>query len=222
MSRVVIVANSHKLQGRCVAGVDLEERRLIRPVSNRLHGELMPEECIASSPLGAVEVSPGDVVEMELGKQLPTSHHPEDVLRSGDWRIVDEMTPRAMVAELSDIIAETTPLLGLVTREAPASHFVTHQPSLSLQMVQCDAAQLYWLDRSNWGRAPQLRVTLTVQGVQEDLAITDPRVENKMIRRDSASLGSCLVTVSLSEPYEKRDGTLWCSKLIAALLTLKD
>jgi len=30
-----------------------------------------------------------------------------------------------------------------------------------------------------------------------------------------------LLTVSLSEPYPRRDGQMWCSKLIAAALPLR-
>jgi hypothetical protein len=43
--RILVVANSRKTGGRCVAGVSLRSGRLVRPVSTRGNGELSDREC---------------------------------------------------------------------------------------------------------------------------------------------------------------------------------
>ena len=43
--RILVVANSRKTGGRCVAGVSLRNGRLVRPVSPRGNGELSDREC---------------------------------------------------------------------------------------------------------------------------------------------------------------------------------
>jgi hypothetical protein len=43
--RILVVANSRKTGGRCVAGVSLRSARLVRPVSTRGNGELSDREC---------------------------------------------------------------------------------------------------------------------------------------------------------------------------------
>jgi hypothetical protein len=43
--RILVVANSRKTGGRCVAGVSLRSGRLVRPVSPRGSGELSNREC---------------------------------------------------------------------------------------------------------------------------------------------------------------------------------
>lgn len=219
MRRVVILANSHKLQGRCVAGVDLTSRSWVRPLGSLPGGALSRAECIAGSDDGPMEVGPGDIVEMADGLAAASSHHPEDIHSTAPWRIVGRMTPLVMEHELHDLITVEAPLLGLPTRDVPLANLDTRQADASLGLARCSAAVLYWRDRP--GQSRQLRARVRLIDTEEDLALTDPMIETKMGRRTEATLDRCLLAVSLSEPYARKDGELWCSKLIAAALPLR-
>ena len=219
MRRVVILANSHKLQGRCIAGIDLVTRAWIRPLGSLAGGALSRAECMVVSVDGPVEVGPGDIVEMSDGVASGSSHHPEDVDGTGPWRIVDRMSTLAIEKELRDLIAIETPLLGLPARDVPLAHFAAGKVGASLQLARSSAVNLYWKDRP--GHTRQLRARVKLIDTEEDLALTDPRIETKMARRTESRLDRCLLTVSLSEPYPRRDGQMWCSKLIAAALPLR-
>ena len=78
MVQVLILANSNKPGGRCVAGIRLDEMSWVRPVGHRPGRELLLGETVATSGKQKVEVRPGDVVEMTVGPPMPTPYHPED------------------------------------------------------------------------------------------------------------------------------------------------
>jgi len=219
MRRVVILANSRKLQGRCVAGIDLASRCWVRPLGSLSGGALSSVECIAGSDEGPVEVGPGDIVDMADGLAAGSRHHPEDIESTAPWRIVGQMTPHEMEHELHDVITVNTPLLGLSTPHVALADLDTHTPSGSLALARCSSAVLYWRDRP--GQSRQLRACVRLTDVEEDLALTDPRIETRMSRRTEVKFDRCLISVSLGEPYTRNDGGMWCSKLIAALLPLR-
>lgn len=215
----MVLANSHKLQGRCVAGVDLATRSWVRPLGSLPGGALSRTECIASSNDGPLEVGPGDIVELSDGVAATSSHHPEDIVGTAPWRIVGRMNPLALEHELRDLITVEAPLLGLPSRDVPLATIDARPAHISLGLARCSAAVLYWRDRPGQGR--QLRARVKLIDTEEDLALTDPMIETKMARRAEARLDRCLLTISLSEPYARKDGELWCSKLIAAALPLR-
>ena len=43
--RLLVMANSKKLKGRCIAGIDIDTGKWVRPVSNNEHGEFYGAEC---------------------------------------------------------------------------------------------------------------------------------------------------------------------------------
>ena len=216
----MILANSHKLQGRCVAGIDVATRSWVRPLGSLQGGALSSLECIADSDDGPMEVSPGDVVAIGDGASSASHHHPEDITGTWPWRIVGRMSPLVIERELRDLIALEAPLLGLPARDLPLAQLALREGGVSLQLARCSTVGLYWRDRP--GQARQLRARVRLIDTEEDLALTDPWIETKMARRQQSRLDRCLLSVSLSEPYERKDGQLWCSKLIAAAIPLRE
>ena len=87
MSKILglVVANSRKLGGRCLALIDLRARVLIRPVSNTEHGELSSSFCMAYADEARRWIEPGDIVHMNLGPQQTSSWQRENhVVKPGD------------------------------------------------------------------------------------------------------------------------------------------
>ena len=221
MTRALVLANSHKNNGRCVAAIDMKTRQWIRPVGPRPGGELSLSECAAATDGGSVEVSFGDVVDLPLGPPRPTSYHPEDIALAGQMRILGHFTAIEVLAELGQQINRSAPLLGIAPDGLSVAAIAERTHHSSLEIAYCDEAKLYWKDRSRWNRDPQLRGVVNLCGLWEDLAITDPRLEEQYSgRRGAVTVGPCLTTVSLSEPFLRGGSDQWCSKVLAALVPL--
>ena len=61
MTRLICLANSRRDGGRCVAGIDMDSGRWIRPIPPK--GGAIPEE---KTFLGRKLLAPLDVIELEL------------------------------------------------------------------------------------------------------------------------------------------------------------
>ncbi|GGS46264.1 dual OB domain-containing protein [Actinokineospora fastidiosa] len=89
--RIVCLANSRKHQGRCVAGIDLDSGRWIRPISKRPGHELSASERQYED---GSEPAPLDVLDVPLIGHRPAEVHRENwLLDSGKrWRRAGRMT----------------------------------------------------------------------------------------------------------------------------------
>ena len=87
--RIIVLANSYKKQGRCIAGRIVDERDAVgdwvRPISDQAEGELLPRHVRTAdgSPLRIL-----DIVDVPLDRYASNKCHPEDwiVDGSGSWK----------------------------------------------------------------------------------------------------------------------------------------
>jgi len=101
---IICLANSKKLNGRCVAGKELNMNKWIRPVSNTPTGELSLEQI--SYPNGYLpEVL--DVIKIYFEKEVPKIYQPENILiASKKWektRKIDFTDLESFVDNANDI-----------------------------------------------------------------------------------------------------------------------
>jgi len=109
------LANSRKLQGRCVAGIDLATGRWIRPVSRLEFRILTYRHYQLPPPMWETKVL--DQVRIPLEKSCPECHHPEDCyVGSAAWELLHRPATPAELKLLHDrlqpFLAEDEYLFG--------------------------------------------------------------------------------------------------------------
>jgi len=219
VDEIVILANSFKHGGRCVAGISTRSGDWVRPVSAHPHGELYPYHYrIDGRDVGLL-----DVVGFDHGGDARDPCQPENVaVGDGRWWRTGKLAPEDALRILRPKLADGPRLLG--NRGAA----MTEEDALggvdaSLALVRPEQTE-FRLDPPRDGttnRRPRVKFTLGDQDY--DLSLTDTTVRPRLIREglgthDGADLGlgssaDLLLTVSLAEP---RDG--WCTKLVAAVM----
>ena len=85
MARILILANSKRPDGQCVAGIDLESGEWVRPVPARGDG-IPTNRCF----VGGKFVGVRDVVEMDLTRprEIAEFQRENRVIKSWNWTIV--------------------------------------------------------------------------------------------------------------------------------------
>lgn len=220
VKRIVCLANSRKLNGRCVAGIEVADgRRLgwIRPVSAREHEEVSEGERRYGNGN-----EPGllDVMDVSVLEHRPRDYQQENWLLdpSVNWQRAGRMA----WADLPPFADQPEPLWinhdstynGMNDR-IPIAEAARLRSSLRLILVDrltlsvCRPGQAF----GNSKRRVQGRFAF--EGEQYHLWITDPQYEDEYLAKaDGAySIGESFVTVSLGEPHNG-----YCYKLIAAII----
>lgn len=217
VKRIICLANSRKLSGRCIAGKDPKSGQWVRPVSDREHEEVSEHERQYES--GA---DPGllDVVDVPLLRAKPSRLQPENWLLDPDYYWVQ--IGRATAAEL-DHLCDQPRLLwpnGLSTVDGLNDRVRVDDDRLgseSLQLIRVDTLLVHVLapGAAFGSRRRKVKGEFEHEGVRYRLTITDPHIERKYLAMPDGryEIGSCFLTVSLGEPFEG-----YCYKLIAAVI----
>lgn len=219
--RIVCLANSRKLSGRCIAGRELggdgRPGEWIRPVSSREHEEVSERE---REYQDGQDPSVLDVVDVPLIEHRPRTFQSENWLLDPDyyWRKLARLDPE----DLWEYVDNPGPLWVNAgsTRAGLNDEIPVDQANAlgsSLTFVQVPALQVAVFspgaDFGNPKRRVQARFELG--GDHYCLWITDPTYERRYLAQDNGvyALGPAYLTVSLGEPY---DGYVY--KLVAAII----
>lgn len=221
--RMVCLANSRKLGGRCVAGWKLDSGGWIRPVSARQHEELVRGDYLLNN---GQEPCLLDVIDVEVEGHLPKPHQPENWLigpsRRRFVRHLSHWTQAAAI--LNRATGARTPgpdLFGNQARFLSPQDLQRQPPTESLALVR--ALDIHWvIGRTDTG-ARQTRCRFLLEGVLYDLPVTDPQLENRLkdrtdgvyLRKEAGidPLGRVDLTISLGDPWGG-----YCYKLVAAVI----
>jgi len=216
---IVCLANSRKYSGRCIAGKELTGQGIgkwVRPVSNLGTGELAPDD-IRFQNGDQPELL--DIIEINLEKNRCSLRYQAENYFVGQtsWSKKGEF-PTEKISELCDRI-DTLWINGYhsltgfndriplkIAEEKISSSLLFIQPNDFRIAVEEDVRLL-----------KKIRAKFNFNGNPYKLAVTDPALENRYIRK---SLGeypvtckNIYLTVSLGEPYEG-----YCYKLVAGIL----
>ena len=219
--RIVVLANSRKHAGRCIAGRAINPNAYggwIRPVSNRAGEEVSEAE--RQYPDGS-DPKVLHVIDVPLLKAHPHACQTENWLLDPThyWLYVDSLT-----WEQARQLAETPPTLWVnnistnpgLNDEIPAD--VAAQLPNSICMVYVNSLQIHVVNGYNKRR---VQARFAHAGVSYWLWVTDPIIERRYLAMENGQyeLGESLVVVSLGEPFQKGGGD-WCQyKLVATILT---
>jgi len=217
------LANSRKLQGRCVAGIDLANGRWVRPVSRLEFRILTYRHYQLPPPLWETKVL--DQVRIPLEKPCPECHHPEDCyVGSAAWKLLHRPETPEELKRLHDslrpFLVEEEYLFGTPEDRISFESFKATPAPASLLLARVE--QLWFRTADNEGKRRN-RVHFYYRGHPYNISLTDPEWEHKLALLPPASYPAAKLdipadaevwmTLSLGEPYQGE-----CYKLAATIM----
>ena len=218
--RIVCLANSRKLYGRCVAGRELVAGRpgtWVRPVSAREHQEVCEQERQFKDGSDPKLL---DVVDVPLQKHIPKDYQQEN------W-LLDPKRRWTKVAKCSwDDLAQFSETGRTLWRNGQSTYNGTNdqvplkqsvQETSSLKLIHVDEVRLRVFVPGQIFGNPKRRVQAKFHFGGSDYAlwVTDPNIEQHFLAHQNGyyDLAECYLTISLGEPFDKH-----CYKLVAAVM----
>lgn len=223
--RIVCLANSRKLSGRCVAGRELiggRPRAWIRPVSDR------PNEAVSKDERQYADGSDPqllDIIDVPLLEARPKDHQQENWLLDSQkyWTKVGHYSRSDL-----DRLAVPSGILWRNESSTRSGHNdriplnMAADETSSLKLIRVDGLQLKVFSPSEAFGNNKRRVQARFQFSDVDYAlwVTDPDIESEYLAREDGdySLLRSYLTISLGEPSD--DG--YCYKLVAAVIRAGD
>jgi hypothetical protein len=217
--RLVCLANSRKLNGRCVAGVEfvgMTPQGWIRPVSDREHGEVSRDERQYSD---GADPQVLDVIDVPLREHRPWLFQQENWLLDPEhywaWKGTLDWPKLAAFAVVDPLWVNGHSTYNGHNDKVPLS--VASGLNSSLMLIHADAVKLVvFASGEAFGKAKRrVQARFRHAGNEYWLWVTDPRYERSYLARPDGTydLGEAYLTVSLGEPM-KED----CFKLVAAII----
>jgi hypothetical protein len=224
----LVLANSRKLGGSCVAVVD-ESGRWTRPVSDAQHGELTTEQC---SIAGTKQVlRPLDVVDAEFGRSRAKPYQPEDREAPADWHIWPSRLAHLRIADWLDAsVDHHADFLARGYQDCIPARDITAENPLGSSLALVNPTNPVWMVQQNTYGRRQVRALFTLDGVTDargspiefDLVVTDPLWSDRVIAIANRRLGEVrlplgdpvYLTLSLGEAFRGRH-----YKLVAAVVS---
>lgn len=210
LKTIVCLANSYKPDGRCIAGVDVDTRQWIRPVSGPPSGSV-PEQVLSNG--AALQVL--DAVTIGLIEPAQYEYQTENWLLDpghSPWQKVGQASSETLAAleEHPDSLwtnnDETQTGVNDLVSPEDASSLET-----SLTFIRVDNVDLQVFH--DYGKTKML-ARFHHAGTQYALKVTDPQYwESYGQSLGVHHLGESFLTVSLALPYRG-----YSSKLVAAII----
>ena len=211
MARLVCLANSHRHDGRCVAGIDIETGEWVRPVPPGGGGIPYPRTCIQGQTVALLAV-----VEIAMLDSNPGTKYQCENREMSDrpWKLIERMQPKDIIQYCDG----TAPILHSDSdRVAPETmEALPCDGWTSLQLVQArnlSFAQDYFKPQ-RWRAHFE-----DSAGNEYSLMVTDPLASSRLRQKEEFNERS-IVTVSLVEPWAPQDGSIpeMCYKVVAAVI----
>ena len=218
--RMVCLANSRKLAGRCIAGRELTDRQAgnwIRPVSARPGQEVSEYERQYEDGSDPQVL---DIISLPVRGPRPDRWQSENWLlapdrywrKEGTWSWFDLSALRDPVAPLWIDGCHT--YQGRNDR-IPVESMRSLSDSLRLVHVERISLAVFRPGEAFGNRKRRVQGRFSHAGIDYALWVTDPRYEREYLAKldGDYDLGECYLTISLSELYQQ-----FCYKLIAAIV----
>lgn len=221
---IVCLANSRKLTGRCVAGKEWDGCRVgpwCRPVSSRERGELTAERWYARSWRDPRLL---DLIELSLVQPRPSGCQTENHLvdTAVKWRFAGRVPAPSLLASLDHpkgplwVNGESTSgglndRMNAAIAQMQPNSLVLVQPDLLVIRINTEVPNTEHARR-------RVRGLFSLAGCEYSLSITDPEVEEPLLRQPdgfSTELRRPILCISLSEKFVAQNA---CYKLIAGVI----
>ena len=218
--RIVCLANSRKLAGRCIAGrrwTDEGAGRWVRPVSARLHQEVSEYERQYEDGSDPRVL---DIVDVPVLQPTPQGYQSENWLLDPHhyWSKVGSFSPfdlERLVDPVGALWINGYDTFNGTNDKVPED--LIQGESSSLRLIRVDALELrVFAPGEAFGNSKRrVQGRFDHAGHRYASWVTDPVYERGYLSKldGTYELGQCYLTVSLGEPY---DGS--CYKLLAAIM----
>ena len=206
MAQIICFANSYKHEGKCVAGIDLNSKKWVRPLGKGTEGAIGIERLI-----NGMEPELLDVLEIPLGSDADDlSCQPENkILKTGSWKKIGRITPESALKYTE----KTDCLLHNFEKSVPISEF-----SSNIQKADWKSLQLLKVKKASFAKNPwnKLECNFKYSGHWYSLSTPCPEADNHI-----KSSIDCILTISLGGPFKrKQDDVLRCWKMVAGVIQL--
>jgi hypothetical protein len=216
--RLLCLANSRKLSGRCVAGREVSGERWgawIRPISGRPHEEVSEEERRYED---GTDPRLGDVIDIHLLEHRPRTYQQENHLldESRYWVKVRSASWDDIVGALEDapqpLWENGDSSYNGINDRVPIARAEAFNRSLFLLRPQ----NLTLLVQAEWGGKRKVRGDFSLGAERYCLVVTDPFVEKRYLAKSNGiyHVDDAVLCISLGEPVSG-----YAYKLIAAVMT---
>lgn len=224
--RIVVLANSRKLNARCVAGREWNGNELgewVRPVTGSETGEVgLQRYSLTEGKLKDPELL--DIVDVPLLQHVPSGCQIENHLINEQqrWNLTGAIRSEQLLAAVENV---NGPLWfnGRSTSnghndEIPAD--IARTLPSSLILVQPERLELVFnIEGAGFGRGrPRVRGHFSLSGNDYTLMVTDPRIEAEFSRSSEGAARSVtkpMLCISISEVFKRQNA---CYKLIAGVI----
>jgi len=214
MARIICLANSVRPGGSCMAGIDLQTGKWVRPVPDTRNRAIT-----ASMMLTEGKTLPEilDVLEIPLEDFGPDDGcQPENrLLKLGKWKKVGRITAKDLLQYCED---DTVILHNHTDHVVPGFFGETPKNKWkSLQLVRNSEVQFISAYKEGQWRASFKDGC----GHTLNLKLTDPVVSQRLRRGDGISR-DCMLVISLTTPWKPQgeDRPELCYKLVAGVVEL--
>ena len=217
---IICLANSRKLNGKCIAGLEFEDRQVggwIRPVSNRSNGEIVAFDCPMEN---GAEPNLLDILRIPMVEPRPNGFQTENHLIDNGYYWVKE----GFFAKqyLPHYCKEPNPLW--VNEFHSTNGFNDRIPEMrasrltnSLVLIEPQQLTITVVPGYNRGQL-KTRAEFSVAGEIYCLVVTDPAIENQYrpygVGRYTFP-SRPIACISIGEPYRG-----FCYKLVASIISL--
>lgn len=221
VERIVCLANSRKIAGRCVAGKRVSNQSWIRPVSDRPGHEISELDRRYSDGKTAQLL---DVIDIPCIEARPNRHQGENVLI--DDRFYWEKKGRASWQDILALVDQDADLWAngssaYYNRNNRVPEALIDEDVGSLRLIELDEIVLHAGPKApDFGNMkPIVRASFKYGGHEYKLDVTDPEYERACLEKGTGEyhLNSVIACVSLAELHT--DG--YAYKLVASIITPK-
>jgi hypothetical protein len=158
---------------------------------------------------------------MPLGASRGSAYHPEDVAMTGPWTLLETWSPAVIAEKLGSLVYHGGRALGIEGDRVAVTAIAARPNHCSLELIK--VKNLTLRQTTSWRGTRQLRGLFGVGAESEDLSVTDPCFEQAVFKTMAPETTSCLLTISLGEPFRPEGADRdYCFKLIAAVMPLGD
>jgi hypothetical protein len=217
---IVILANSRRHNGHCIAGKDLATFQWIRPINILGNGQpRLDQSAFLDSDFKALTGNPSspgllDCVRIGFGNNCPLYYQPENIsIDATRWETLspyppNEITkfvdnPKSCCLQDADPYYKTIPARDLIGKPP--------KPSLSMIRLNRKSNNIEIEHTTKQGKNPQHRLHFNYGTKRYDFPITDYQYEILVAQSqndDARIFNDCFVTVGLGEKFSPYDTNL--------------
>ena len=217
MAEIVILANSKRPGGRCIAGIDIKTEEWIRPVEIHTQTIFKRRDERSIPEYVATKYNLLDIVKIPLSSDKPQDCYQREncFVASWDWEIIGKMPPQKILKYCEDatviLHSDNDRVDPRVLEELPFEQWK------SLQLVRREVQ----FSRDNYKHYDWRASFYDGSGHLLSLKVTDPKIEERL--NGCVEIGNdCILTISLAAPWAPPNSSQpeRCYKLIAGVIEL--